>query len=434
MSSELIGLTGMGMLILLIVLRSPIGLALLFVGIGGTWLLAGWRTVEYVGANAPVHVLTSNTLSVLPLFLVMGNLAVQSGMATSLYSAASKFVGHMPGGLAAGTILASGGFGAICGSSLATVTTVTRISVPEMLRYGYSPKLAAGSVGAGGTLGILIPPSLIMIIYAYLTETSVGRLFAAGMIPGLVAIALYCGTIFLWVTLKPEIGPSQPRATWGERLRSLKDVMGVGLAFGIVMGGIFLGFFSPTEGAAIGAAAVLVIGLLSGQLGLMGIFAALRDAAYISAMIFLMVIGVEFFQFFMEASRVPSAIVDFFTGLDAPRMVVLLMIIGMLVLLGCVLDSIAIVLIMTPFLYPIVVDLGYDLIWFGIIMVMVVEIGLMTPPFGINVFVINSMVPQIRLGEAFAGVLPFIAADIVRVALLVALPALSLWLPDLLFG
>jgi tripartite ATP-independent transporter DctM subunit len=210
--------------------------------------------------------------------------------------------------------------------------------------------------------------------------------------------------------------------------------MGVGLAFGIVMGGIFLGFFSPTEGAAIGAAAVLVIGLLSGQLGLMGIFAALRDAAYISAMIFLMVIGVEFFQFFMEASRVPSAIVDFFTGLDAPRMVVLLMIIGMLVLLGCVLDSIAIVLIMTPFLYPIVVDLGYDLIWFGIIMVMVVEIGLMTPPFGINVFVINSMVPQIRLGEAFAGVLPFIAADIVRVALLVALPALSLWLPDLLFG
>lgn len=433
MSSEVIGLVGIAALILLIVLRSPIGLALLFVGVGGTWTLAGWRTVEYVGANAPVHVLTSNTLSVLPLFLLMGNLAVQSGMARSLYAAASKFVGHLPGGLAAGTILASGGFGAICGSSLATVTTVTRISVPEMLRYGYSPKLAAGSVGAGGTLGILIPPSLIMIIYAYLTETSVGRLFAAGMIPGLVAIALYCATIFIWVSLKPEIGPRQPRASWAERLRSLKDILGVALAFLIVMGGIFMGFFSPTEGAAIGAAAVMTIGFVSRQLDWTGLLAALRDAAYVSAMIFLMLIGVEIFQFFMEASRLPEAIVSFFTGMEAPRFVVLLTIIAVLVLLGCVLDSIAIVMIMTPFLYPIVLDLGYDLIWFGIVMVMVVEIGLMTPPFGINVFVINSMVPQIRLGQAFAGVMPFIAADIVRVGLLLALPALTLWLPGLLF-
>lgn len=433
MSTEVIGLMGIGGLLFLIMLRAPIGLALVFVGLGGTWAMHGWRTVEFIGANTPVHVLTSSTLSVLPLFLLMGSLAVQTGMAKSLYRAANAFVGHRPGGLAASTILASGGFGAICGSSLATVTTVTRIAVPEMLRYGYSPQLAAGSVGAGGTLGILIPPSLLMIIYAYLTETSVGRLFAAGIIPGIIAISLYCAAIFIWVHIRPEDGPAQSRSDWKEKWSALKSVAGIVLAFTIIMGGIFGGFFSPTEGAGVGAVAVGAIAAISGTLGWKELKAALRDSAYVSAMIFLMLIGVEFFQYFMEASRLPEAIVSFFTGLEAPRIIVLLMLVGLLILLGCVMDSIAIVLIMTPFLYPIVLDLGYDLIWFGIIMVMVVEIGLMTPPFGINVFVINAMIPQIRLGQAFAGVMPFIAADVLRVALLIAIPALTLWLPGLLF-
>ncbi len=434
MSTEVIGLLGIGALLLLIMLRAPIGLALIFVGLGGTWAMHGWRTVEFIGASSPVHVLTSSTLSVLPLFLLMGNLAVQTGMAKALYRAANAFIGHYPGGLAAGTILASGGFGAICGSSLATVTTVTRISVPEMLRYGYSPQLAAGSVGAGGTLGILIPPSLLMIIYAYLTETSVGRLFAAGIVPGLIAISLYCAAIFIWVGVRPGDGPAQTRSDRAEKWAALRAVSGIGLAFVIIMGGIFGGFFSPTEGAGVGAVAVGAIAAASGTLGRKELFVALRDSAYVSAMIFLMLIGIEFFQYFMEASRLPEAVVTFFTGLDAPPFVVLLMLIGLLVILGCFMDSIAIVLIMTPFLYPIVQDLGYDLIWFGIVMVMVVEIGLMTPPFGINVFVINAMNPEIRLGQAFTGVMPFIAADVVRVALLISLPVLTLWLPGLLFN
>jgi len=431
---EIQGLLGIGALLALIVLRAPIGLALLFVGLGGTWMLHGWRTVEFIGSTVPVHVLSSGTLAVLPMFLLMGSLAVQTGMARSLYRAANAFVGHQPGGLAAGTILAGGGFGAICGSSLATVTTMTRVSVPEMMRYGYSPRLIAGSVAAGGTLGILIPPSLLMIIYAYLTETSVGRLFAAGIIPGLIAIALYCLAIFVWVKLRPADGPAQPRVGWGERLHALKSVVGVLLAFLVVMGGIFVGFFSPSEGAAIGAASVAAIAAISGNLGFTQLKAALQDAIQVSAMIFLMLIGVAFFHYFMEASRLPAAIVDFFTGIDAPRIYVLLLLIALLLVLGCVLDSIAIVLILTPFLYPIVIDLGYDLIWFGILMVMVVEIGLMTPPFGINVFVINALAPKIKLGQAFIGVLPFVAVDLVRVAMLIAVPAIALWLPGVLFN
>lgn len=434
MSPELIGIIGIIVLLLIIVLRAPIGLALLFVGLGGTWLLHGWRTVKFIGASTPVHVLSSDTLSVLPLFLLMGNLAVQSGMAKAIYRTANAFVGHLPGGLAAGTILASGGFGAICGSSLATVTTVTRIAVPEMLRYGYSPKLAAGAVGAGGTLGILIPPSLIMILYAYLTETSVGRLFAAGLVPGIIAILLYCSAIMIWVQMRPEIAPAQNKVSWPDRARSLLDVAGVALAFLIVMGGIFTGFFSPTEGAAIGAAAVLMISVVTGKLKWSGLMTALRESVLISAMLFLMLIGVEMFHFFMEASQLPAAIVKLFTGMQAPPMVVLMCLIAMLVVLGCFLDAIAIVLIMTPFLYPIVLDLGFDLIWFGILMVMVVEIGLLTPPFGMNVFVISSMIPQISLGQAFAGVGPFILADIVRIALLISVPTLTLWLPNLLFN
>lgn len=434
MPTEATGLLGIVTLLVLIMLRAPIGLALIFVGLGGTWAMHGWRTVEFIGANTPVHVLSSSTLSVLPLFLLMGNLAVQTGMAKSMYRAANAFVGHYRGGLAAGTILASGGFGAICGSSLATVTTVTRISVPEMLRYGYSPQLAAGAVGAGGTLGILIPPSLLMIIYAYLTETSVGRLFAAGIVPGLIAILLYCAAIAVWVRFRPGDGPAQTRSDWAEKRAALLSITGVALAFVVVMGGIFAGFFSPTEGAGVGAVAVGCIAAVGGKLGWKELRAALRDSAYISAMIFLMLIGIEFFQYFMEASRLPDAIVTFFQGLDAPRFVVLMLLIAMLVILGCFMDSIAIVLIMTPFIYPIVLDLGYDLIWFGIIMVMVVEIGLMTPPFGINVFMINAMIPQIRLGQAFAGVMPFIAADILRIALLMSLPALTLWLPNIMFN
>lgn len=420
-------------MLLLIVLRAPIGLALIFVGLGGTWVLRGWTTVEFIGSNTPVHVLSNSTLAVLPLFLLMGNLAVHTGMAKSLYRAANAFVGHRPGGLAVGTILASGGFGTICGSSLAAVTTVTRISVPEMLRYGYSPQLAAGSVGAGGTLGILIPPSLLMILYSYLTETSLGRLFAAGVVPGIIAISLYCLAILAWMKLRPQDGPAQDVSTWSDRFQTLKSITGIVLTFVIILGGIFAGFFSPSEGAGVGAAALLLIAAASRSLSLAKLGLAMRDTIFVSAMVFLILIGVEFFQYFMEASRLPDAIVAFYTGLDAPRLIVLLVLVALLVVLGCVMDSIAIVLIMTPFLYPIVADLGYDLIWFGIVMVMVVEIGLLTPPFGINVFVINSMIPQIRLGQAFAGVAPFIAADIVRVAILLSFPALTLWLPNLLF-
>lgn len=432
--SEMIGLAGLGTLLLLIALRAPIGLALLFVGLGGIAILHGSSTMVYIAASAPEHVLYSYTLTVLPLFLLMGSIAVRSGLATALYTSANAFAGHYRGGLSSATIFASGGFGAVCGSSLATVTTVAKISIPQMLRFGYSPQLAAGSVAAGGTLGILIPPSLLMILYAYLTETSVGKLFAAGIVPGILAVTLYCATIAIWTMLRPQDGPVQKRHSWRERLASIKEVGGVLLAFLLIMGGIFAGWFSPTEGAGVGAALLLIVAVVSGRLDWVGFVEALQDTIATTAMIFLILIGVETFQFFMEASRLPDAIVDFLTGLQFAPWVVLAILIGILILLGCILDSIAIVLIMTPFLYPIVQDLGYDLIWFGIVMVMVVEIGLLTPPFGINVFVIRSVVPEISLKQAFIGVFPFVAADIVRVGIILAFPVICLWLPSIILN
>lgn len=406
---------------------------MLLVGVTGLWILQGWSTVGFVAATSPVHVLTSETLSVLPLFLLMGNLAIHSGMASGAYRAANAFVGHLRGGLAYGTILAAGAFGAICGSSLATVTTIARISVPEMLKYRYDPKLAVGAVGAGGTLGILIPPSLLMILYAYMTETSVGRLFAAGILPGVVAILLYCAAIFVWASIRPSIAPAQEKVPFRDRLKTLVDITGPVIVFAVVMGGIFTGLFSPTEGAGIGAAAVLLVGVLMRKLDLPKIWHALRDSIVFSGMVFMLLVGIDYFNFFMEASRLPAALEAFFIGLDMPPFGVLMIMVLILLLLGCVLDSIAIVLIMTPFLYPIVMSLGYDLIWFGIVMVMVVEIGLLAPPFGMNVFVINALVPQIRLKEAFLGVTPFIIADLVRISILLAFPALALWLPSVFF-
>lgn len=434
MSPETIGLIGITALLVMIFLRAPIGVAMLLVGVMGIWALQGWSAVNFVSSTSPVHVLSSDTLQMVPLFLLMGNFALHSGMAGSVYRSANAFVGYFRGGLAAGTILAAGGFSAICGSSLATVTTMARISVPEMLRYGYDPKLAAGAVGAGGTLGILIPPSLLMILYAYITETSVGRLFAAGIIPGIVAILLYCAAIVIWVSLDPKIAPHQKRLPFHEQMRTLLDIMAPALVFGIVMGGIFGGFFSPTEGAGVGAAAVLMIGIAFRTLGPSEIWTSVRETVLITGMVFLLLIGIDYFNFFMEASRLPATIKAFFLGLNVPPFALLMMIILLLVLLGCVLDSIAIVLIMTPFLYPIISHIGYDLIWFGIVLVMVVEIGLLTPPFGMNVFVINALVPQITLSEAFRGVTPFLMADFVRVGILIAFPPLCLWLPNLLFN
>ena len=433
MNSVLIAAAGFVVLLVMIGLRMPVALALALTGLGGIWTLNGWATAKFVLQTAPVQSLSDYTISVLPLFIMMGALTVRSGLSESLYRAAYGFLGHRRGGLAMASVVACAGFGAVCGSSVAAAATMTKLCVPEMLRYKYSPQLATGSVAAGGTLAILIPPSLLMIVYAFLTETSIGRLFAAGLVPGVIATAFYVGTIWLWASLRPDVGPAGERVSWHGRLMLLRDVWGVLVLFLLVMGGIFLGLFTATEGASVGAVGALAIGLLRRRIGWRGFVASVADTVRLSTMLLFVIVGVSFFNYFIESAGLPQTVVDFIAHHNFGPWTAMVGIIVLLLLLGCVMDSMAIVFITTPVLYPIVTKAGFDPVWFGVLMVMIVELGLITPPFGMNVFVIAN-VSQERTWTAFQGVIPFILADILRLGLLLAFPAIALWLPHLLYG
>ena len=434
MSPLAIGAAGIGVLLVLAAARLPVGLALLATGFGGVAVLVDVKTALFTLGTAPVETLSSYSLSMLPLFVLMGAFAARGGLSEGLFRAANAFIGHRRGGLAMASVVACAGFGTVCGSSLATVTTMGRITIPEMLRYGYAPKLAAGAIAAGGTLGILIPPSMLMVIYAVITETSIGRLFAAGIVPGVLATLLYIAAIVIWLRLRPQLGAPAARLGWGLRMRALGGVSPILALFGLTVGGILLGWFSPTEGAAVGAFGALVLGVALRRLDARGIVEAVKEAVVVSAMLYLVVVGISLFEFFMEAARVPEELAKLVKGLELPRYVVMAGIIVFLGLLGCVLDAIAMVFILTPVLFPIVTALGFDPVWFGIVMVMMVEFGLITPPFGMNVFVIAKLTPQVSTWGAFGGVMPFIASDIVRIGVIVAFPAIALWLPNLIFG
>jgi len=429
-----IGIIGFVTTMVLAVARVPIALALGFVGAFGVYYLKGWDGFIYVVGTAPVEACRNYSISQLPLFLLMGTFAAQGGMTYNIYRAANAFVGHFRGGLAIATVLACGGFGAVCGSSIATVTSMARIAIPEMLRFKYSPRLASGCIAAGGTLGILIPPSLLLVVYAFLTESSVGKLFIAGIIPGIFCILLYSATIMISTRLNPDLGPATPRTPWPEKIRYVKKIVNVAVLFVLVIGGIYFGWFSPTEGAAIGAAGALLLCILTKTIGWNGFKDSMRSTTSFSAKVFLILVGISYFHFFMDSAEVPEAITAFITSIEAPPIVIMMGIILFLMCLGCVMDSIAIVFIATPFLFPIVQQIGYDLIWFGIMMTMVTEIGLVTPPFGINNFVIAALDPRVSVADAFKGVAPFIAADFVRIALFLLLPELVLWLPNLMMG
>ncbi len=429
-----IGAAGIVVLLGLAAARLPVGLALLVTGFGGVAVLVDLKTALFTLGTAPVETLSSYSLSMLPLFVLMGAFAARGGLSAGLFRAANAFVGHRRGGLAMASIVACAGFGTVCGSSLATVTTMARITIPEMLRYGYSPKLAAGAIAAGGTLGILIPPSMLMVIYAVITETSIGRLFAAGIVPGIVATLLYLAAIMVWMRIRPQLGAAGPRVPWGARLRALGGVAPIFALFALAVGGIVLGWFSPTEGAAVGAFGALVLGVLMRELDLAGIRDAIKETVVVSAMLYLIIVGIALFEFFMEAARVPDELAKLVRGFELPRYVVMAGIIAFLAILGCVLDAIAMVFILTPVLFPIVSSLGFDPVWFGIVMVVMVEFGLITPPFGMNVFVIAKLTPEVTTWGAFGGVMPFIASDVVRIVIIVAFPVVSLWLPDLIYG
>jgi tripartite ATP-independent transporter DctM subunit len=424
--ADLVALAGFAALFVMMLIRVPIGIAMALVGVGGFAAIAGWSPALNLLAISPVRTVTDYNLSLIPMFILMGVLATASGMSKELFRAGHAWLGNLRGGLALATIGACGGFAAICGSSVATAATMTNIALPEMRRFGYRDELATGVIAAGGTLGILIPPSVVLAVYAFITEQDVGRLFIAGIVPGLLAIAMYM------LTVRVAYGrrlPAGEAIAWHERFGSLRGIWAVMLLFVLIIGGIYLGVVTPTEAAAAGAFLTAMIGILRRQLDGRAILACLVEALRTTVAIFTILIGALLFGYFLAITQTPQKITGFLVALELGSYGTLALILALFVLLGCVLDAMAMIILLVPIVFPVVATLGFDPIWFGVIVVMTVELGLITPPVGMNVFVINSIVPEVNLIAIFRGVAPFVLTDLVRLALLVAFPWLVLFLP-----
>jgi C4-dicarboxylate transporter, DctM subunit len=430
MDPTLLSILILGLLFVLLAAGMPIGFAMGLSAFLGTLLLidAG-AALELLGQTAYETPLTYN-LSVFPIFVLMGYIAGEARLSEALYRACNAWLGHRRGGLALATIGGCGAFAAICGSSLATAATMAQIALPEMRRYGYDDRLATGSVAAGGKIGILIPPSVIMVIYGLLTETSISRLFLAGFLPGILTVAGFMLTIAVMTRINPRLGPPGGRSSAREKLVALRNVWGAAALFLLVIGGLYMGVFSPTEAASIGAVGALALGILNGSFTQRMLGRSLLDAVKTTAMVFTILIGAILFNNFLILASVPSLVSAWITGLPLGKTAILMVILGMYFILGCLLDSLAMILLTIPIVFPIISALGYDPVWFGIIIVMVVELGLITPPIGMNVFVIKGIARDVPLATIFRGAMPFVIAQIGLILILVAFPQIALWLPS----
>jgi tripartite ATP-independent transporter DctM subunit len=425
-------LVGFIVLFVLLFLEVPIAYGMMVIGVAGfAWLVGLEPALNLAGTVAAETVLNYN-LSVLPLFVLMGNFVARSGISSDLYDTSNAFVGHFRGGLAMATIGACGGFSAVCGSSLATAATMSKVAMPSMRRYGYDDSLATASIAAGGTLGMLIPPSVLLVVYGIMTDTDIGKLFVAGIVPGILGILFYMAAVAVATRLNPRLGPPGARTDLRGRLRALRGVWGMLLLFLLVIGGIYLGVFTPTEAAGIGAAGAFLIALARRTLDLRAIKEILIETGRTSAMMFLVLIGAIMFSNFMNVARLPNLVADWFREMQVPPLVVIFVMMAIYLVLGCILESFSMVLLTVPIFYPIVQALGFDLIWFGIIIVVVTEISLITPPIGLNVFVVKAMVPDVPVTRIFRGLAPFIAVDIVRLAVLILFPAIVLFVPQMM--
>jgi len=430
MSPEIVGIIGLLILFVLLFAGMPIGLGMAlmgFVGFAYLWGLDG--SLFQLGVVSYTSV-AAQAMSVVPLFIVMGHFAFASGVTENAYDAAYMALGRLPGGLAMSTIGASAGFAACTGSSLASAATMTKIALPEMLRYKYDPKLATGSIAAGGTLGILIPPSVPMIIYAIITETSIGRLFVAGIFPGILLTILFMVVIYIMAKAMPLMGgPPATKASWRTIPAIAVRIWPAALLAAIVMGGIWGGVFSPTEAGGMGAFAALVIAVARRKLTKQNFIEALKDTTKTTAMIFVIIIGAMIFGAFITISGLPAALVTLLGGIELPPIAVLVIILIVYVFLGCIMDTLALTLITLPIIFPLILSLGFDPIWFGILFIINIEMALITPPIGINVFIISGMAKDIPMYTIFRGVLPFLVAMAVCTALVIAFPQIALFLP-----
>jgi C4-dicarboxylate transporter, DctM subunit len=430
MDPNLVAIIGFVTLFALMLLRVPVGMAMGLVGVAGFGLVTGFGPALKLIGQTSMRTVTDYTFGVIPMFLLMGAFVSNSGMSRELFRAANTFVGHLRGGFAIATIVACGGFAAITGSSVATAATFSTVAYPEMRRFNYPQSIAAGTIAAGGTLGAMFPPSTVLVVYGIITQQDISKLFIAGIVPGLLAMAMYVMTIGIIGAARPDLLPAGPRSSWSARLLALKDVWASLLLFVFVIGGLYGGLFTPTEAGGMGAGGAFLIGLVRGRLPREVILQSLLQATRTGAAVFTVLIGALLFGYFLTITGTPQHVTEFLTGLGLGRYGVLALILLLYLVLGCLMDAMAMIILTVPIVFPVITALGFDPIWFGVIIVMTVELGLIHPPVGMNVFVIKSVVGEVKFATIFRGVAPFIVTDLLRLVILIALPLLATWLPN----
>ncbi len=433
MQPPVLGAISVAVLFALLFLRLPVWAALIIVGFGGNWALSGWDSAFALLGTTPFDTASIYTLSVVPLFILTGGIAAVSGLSQDLFRAAQVLLSGLRGGLSIATICASACFGAVCGSSIATAATMSRIALTEMRRAGYADSIATGSIAAGGSLGILFPPSIILVIYAAISEQSVPKLFAAGLLPGVVLTLLYICVAVAMAHLRPAEQPVAPSAPLGARLAALRGPWQFLALFGVSIGGIYAGVFSPTEAASVAVAGAIGLGLLSGRLSRAGFSGAVAQAIRTSCALFAIIIGANVFSSFMVQTQLPTLLADTARALALPGVAVMALVIVAYIVMGCFLEGIGMILITVPVFLPLVKSFGYDPIWFAIIVVIVVEVGLIHPPVGMNLFVIQAQAPDVKIGAIYRGILPFLLAPLVLIIVLLLFPGLALFLPRVIY-
>ena len=437
MSATVIGIVGIVVMVLVFLTRMPVSYVMALVGFVGFSVVVSVHGALNLLAKEFYSVFSSYGLTTVPLFILMGQLAFNSGISRRLYNTAYAFLGGTRGGLAIATVSACTAFGAVCGSSPATAATMATVGLPEMKRFGYADELAAGAVASGGGLGMIMPPSVVLIVYGVLTEQSIGKLFVAGIVPAILITVLFCIAILIWCTIAPGQGPRGESFSWMTRLKSIRDLGETAAVFALVMGGLFFGWFTPTEAAAVGVLGVVLVSTARRQLSWDRFWAALYETLKTSCMVMMLIAGAVVFGKFMAVTRIPFNIAAWIQHLDLPPILILALVVMVYFLGGCFMDSLALVMLTVPIFFPLILQLGYDPIWFGIIIVMVTEMGVITPPVGINVYVVYGVAmglkDSITLESIFKGILPFMLAILIGIAIIAVFPQIILFLPNLMY-